>query len=434
MVKIVTPHLNPKLQAMLDDDALPPLDAPHQYTNGEMPPEPPPPEISELEALAAQYSDHAGRLNAPTSQTEQPPTERQRRFMDWRVLAQADAPEFEWLIPHWLSWHPTLLSGPGSIGKSLLAQQLATALATGTPFIGHAAAPLKVLGWFCEDEHDELWRRQERICAAMGLPLGGMGNLTIDARYGLRNELFVTEFGRGMWTGIMAELASQIEETQADVLILDNIGHIYGGDENNRHMVTMFTNGISGLVTHRKFSTILLGHPAKSAGSEYSGSTAWENSVRMRWYMGDKLPDQQDSDEDTEPDTNTRYLSKRKSNYTALDYIKFTFDQQRKVLAPDQINTEPQDSATMFRLRSQRAESVLLNAIKVLAERGEYGTNSPSRTFLPTVICQFKLNEECTRKELTDAMRNLIMAGKIKRDVVGKNAAGYKREGLVIVE
>lgn len=416
-----------KLEAMLDANELPPL---YQTQPGP----PPTPDYTDLEELAAQYGDHAGRLNAPSSKTETPATERQRRHMEWRILAQADAPPFEWLIPHWLSWHPTLLSGRGSIGKSLLAQQLGTALATGTPFIGAAAQPLRVLGWFCEDEHDELWRRQERICAAMGLPLGGMGNFTIDARYGLRNELFVVEYGRGLWTGVMAELAQQIEETQADVLILDNIGHIYGGDENNRHLVTMFTNGISGLVTHRKFSTILLGHPAKSQGSEYSGSTAWENSVRMRWYMADKLPDEQgENGDDYEPDTNTRYLSKRKSNYTALDYIKFGYDTQKQVLVPDNTVTEAQDTPTAMSLRRQRAESVLLSAIKALAERGEYGTNSPSRTFLPTVICQFKLNEECTRKELTDAMRNLIMAGKIKRDVVGKNAAGYKREGLVIV-
>lgn len=397
----------------------------------------PPETDAELMELAARYGFEE-YLNAPVSKTDVVPETRQKRHMEWPILAQADAPEFEWLIPHWLSWHPTLLSGRGSIGKSLLAQQLATALATGTPFIGAACPPMKVLCWMCEDEHDELWRRQERICASMGLPLGGLGNLTIDARYGLKNELFVTEFGRGAWTPIIGELQLQIRETQADVVILDNIGHIYGGDENNRHLVTMFTNGIAGLANEegRRICTLLLGHPAKSIGSEYSGSTAWENSVRMRWYMDNKLPDQQgDGDEDQEPETNTRYLSKRKSNYTALDYVKFRFDDTHKVLVPEQTDHEGQhDSATMIRLRQARAESVILNAIRKLAERGEYGTNSPSRTYLPTVIMQYKLNEECSRKELSEAMRNLIMAGRIRRDAVGKNAAGYKREGLVIVE
>lgn len=391
----------------------------------------------ELEALAEIYG-FTDRLNAPLSKTDTAPEGRQKRHMEWPVLAQADAPEFEWLIPHWLSWHPTLLSGRGSIGKSLLAQQLATALATGTPFIGQACPPMKVLCWMCEDEHDELWRRQERICASMGLPLGGMTNLTIDARYGLKNELFVTEYGRGAWTPVIGELQTQIHETQADVVILDNIGHIYGGDENNRHLVTMFTNGIAGLAneTGRRICTLLLGHPAKSQGSEYSGSTAWENSVRMRWYMDNKLPDQSDdAEDDQEPVTNIRYLSKRKSNYTALDYVKFRFDDQHKVLVPEQVDTDSQhDSATMLRLRQQRAESVVINAIRKLAEKGEFGTNTPSRTYLPTVILQFKLGEECSRKELSEAMRNLIMAGRIRRDVVGKNAAGYKREGLVIVD
>lgn len=395
-------------------------------------PEPPLPDETppDLDALVP---DFGGYLNAPISQIDaQRPI--QRRHMDWPVLAQSDAPEFTWLIPHWLSWHPTLLSGKGSIGKSLLAQQLATALATGKPFIGAACPPMKVLCWMCEDEHDEIWRRQERICRSMKLPLGNLPNLTIDARYGLKNELFVTEYGRGFWTPLMGELERQIIETQADVVILDNIGHIYGGDENNRHLVTLFTTGIAGLAnsTGRRICTLLLGHPAKAMGSEYSGSTAWENSVRMRWYMNDKLPDQKDEDADAEPDTNTRYLSKRKSNYTALDYIKFNFDTETKTLVPEQDASAQQDSGTMAYLRRQRAESVVLNAVRRLAEKQVYGTDSRSQTYLPRVILQYKLQEECSKRDLTEAMHSLIMAGKIQRGIVGKNAAGKAREGLLI--
>ena len=404
--------------------------------NGSQPPEPP-----HDDAYLQSLADRADtvweqRLNAPVSKADQAEPQQPRRHMDWPVLAQGDAPEFEWLIPHWLSWHPTLLSGRGSIGKSLLAQQLATALATGTPFIGAPCKPMKVLCWMCEDEHDELWRRQERICAAMKVQMGNLANLTIDARYGLKNELFVTEYGRGAWTPIIGELQHQIEQTQADVVILDNIAHVYGGDENSRHLVTLFTNGLVGLAngSGRKIATLLLGHPAKSLGSEYSGSTAWENAVRMRWYMNDKLPDQKEDDPDAEPDTNTRYLSKRKSNYTALDYIKFRFDGEHKILVPEQDASQQQDSGTMQYLRRQRAETVVLNAVRKLSDKSVFGTDSPSRTFLPTVILQYKLQEECTKRELAEAMRALIMDGKLSRQPVGRNAAGKPRDGLVEVK
>lgn len=393
-----------------------------------------PDDTTYLDAVAAQDgASFERKLNAPISQSDKATQERPRRHMDWPTLAQGDAPPFEWLIPHWLSWHPTLLSGRGSIGKSLLAQQLATALATGTPFIGQACPPMRVLCWMCEDEHDELWRRQERICASMGIALGNLSNLTIDARYGLKNELFVTEYGRGCWTPLMVELERQIAKTQADVVIFDNIGHLYGGDENNRHLVTLFTNGIGGLgdITGRRICTLLIGHPAKSQGSEYSGSTAWENSVRMRWYMNDKLPDQKE-EEDSDPVANTRYLLKRKTNYTSMDYVKFQFDDQHKVLVPERSQDTYQDSGTMAYLRKQRSETIVLNAVRKLSEKSVYGTDSPSRAFLPTVILQYKLQEECTKRELAEAMRSLIMAGKISRQQVGKNAAGKARDGLVV--
>mgnify|MGYP001605015423 FL=1 len=87
----------------------------------------------------------------------------------------------------------------------------------------------------------------------------------------------------------------------------------------------------------------------------------------------------------------------------------------------------------MAYLRRQRAESVVLNAITRLADKQVYGTDSPSRAYLPTVILQYKLGEECSKRELAEAMRSLVMAGKIKRDTVGRNAAGKPREGLVIV-
>jgi hypothetical protein len=81
-------------------------------------------------------------------------------------------------------------------------------------------------------------------------------------------------------------------------------------------------------------AVLLLAHPARAAGSEFSGGAAWENAARARLYLGDKLPDQK-AEPDEEPAENVRYLARRKPNYTAKDWRRFTY--QDGVMVPDAV-------------------------------------------------------------------------------------------------
>ena len=57
--------------------------------------------------------------------------------LDWERLAQAQPSPKAFVIPQLApAGEVTLFTGPGSAGKSLLAQQLATALAAGVPTLG----------------------------------------------------------------------------------------------------------------------------------------------------------------------------------------------------------------------------------------------------------------------------------------------------------
>ena len=48
---------------------------------------------------------------------------------EWSTLALGPPPERDWAISHWLGMgHVTLLAGKGGIGKTLIAQQLGSAL------------------------------------------------------------------------------------------------------------------------------------------------------------------------------------------------------------------------------------------------------------------------------------------------------------------
>ena len=63
----------------------------------------------------------------------------------------------------------TLFTGPGSAGKSLLGQQLATAGAAGLPCLGLNVRPGPTLYLTCEDDAEQLHWRQEHLCTAMGV-------------------------------------------------------------------------------------------------------------------------------------------------------------------------------------------------------------------------------------------------------------------------
>src|SRR3546814_7646302 len=86
----------------------------------------------------------------------------------------------------------TYLTGPGSAVKSLLGQQLSTCHALGRPFLGVDTRGGPALYITCEDDKDELHRRQAAICRALhGQPADLSGKLHLVSLAGeLGAELF----------------------------------------------------------------------------------------------------------------------------------------------------------------------------------------------------------------------------------------------------
>lgn len=354
------------------------------------------------------------------------------RIMDLGELAKSAPPPREWIIPNWLSWAPTLVTGRGGVGKSLLSLQLAYSLAAATECLGKGNAyhrPLRVLYWACEDEYDEVWRRLDSISVSLEVPLAQMsGNLIIDSRHGLENELYGLQYGTPAWTSNRKLLREQVNDYQADVLILDNVAHIYSAGENNRPAVTSFINGIIGLCMDRPFCPMILAHPAKAEGSEFSGSTAWENAVRMRWFMSDKLPDQRTDSEEDSPSDSIRYLSKRKTNYTVLDCLQLVIENG----AFSTVCSDSTDSGTMAALRNMRCRTIVLSSIQKINADGFTSSESYGPNYLPKQIIARGWSEGYTKVELHRAMMELIGEGRVKKDQIGVDKAWRTRFGLVV--
>ena len=102
------------------------------------------------------------------------------------------------------------------------------------------------------------------------------------------------------------------------LVIIDNAGQVFGGNENDRAQVTMFLNLLNGIAHRQQCAILLLAHPAKAIGSQYSGSTAWENVARSRWLLS------------ISDDKKIRTLAVEKSNYGGYPSMQLAYDPDRR--------------------------------------------------------------------------------------------------------
>lgn len=369
----------------------------------------------------AQGRDISGWLDAPTEEPSKIPGV----LISWRDLIGKTPPERKWVIPYWLpAGHISLLAGRGGIGKSLLAQHLGTAIAAGARYL-EQITPQRVLMWASEDDHAELWRRQINISSYLAAPLESIESFSVRSCVGCDVTLGSLIFGALSPAPMLSYLKQEVHDLNCDLVILDNIARIYGGNENDRHQVTTFLAWLQEACAPA--AILLLGHPAKVSGSEFSGSSAWEGAVRARLYFSDRPPDQQPKDDDDEEpiDPSVRYLSRRKANYSELEMR--LIHMRDGALVPDEPERHGRSHGSL-----DAQEAVLVAATK-LAERGIFGTASTaSQTYLPKLAKQYGLLGGTNEAGFSKAMRKLVMDGRLKSAPVGLYSNRTPRQGLVV--
>jgi hypothetical protein len=233
------------------------------------------------------------------------------------------APARKWLVQDWLpEGELVALYGPPGSGKSLIALQLSLSIASGSKWLGLDTTKLPVLLVACEDSAEELHRRVEAVkndpaCAFIFDDPDTLKNWYGWPRVGFDNVLARPEMAGGRLAAgnFWGELTAQIKlmPEGPKLIVLDTIADIFAGNENERPAVNAFLKTILGGLRIEFDATVLIvGHPAKSTDSQYSGSTAWDGGVRSRWYMSrydNEKPGLQ----------NYRTLSRAKANYAAIN-------------------------------------------------------------------------------------------------------------------
>lgn len=331
----------------------------------------------------------------------------------------------------------TALYGDGGVGKTLLAQMLATSAATGRAWLGLEVRRCRALGIFCEDDDAELHRRQADINAAMGVGFADLAGLRWISRVGQDNLLMTFEAGRTDGVGVLTPFWRQIAEAARDfgaqLVIIDTAADTFGGNENARPQVRQFIQGAcTRLAMEIDGAVLLCAHPSvagMNSGAGSSGSTGWNNSVRSRWYLT------RPKVEEGEPvDDGARVLTKMKANYSTIgDEIamgwRAGFFHARNAVARNAVDN------IGAKVRERDAESAFLAALAGRNAEGRPVSHSPQApNYAPKGMTARPECKGFTKVEMKSAMERLFQAGRIKAgQEIGRNSQRHKLIGIVEV-
>lgn len=321
----------------------------------------------------------------------------------------------------------SLFTGAGSAGKSLLSQQIATAIAAGVKTLRLEFSQSPAIYITCEDDEEQLHWRQVHICKALNVDMGSlMGKLHLASLRGALDNAIGVEGSNGEFRlgETYDRLQALVERTGASFVALDNVAHLFTGNENDRGQVTRFVNALNRLAGDTGAAIVLLGHPNKS-GDSYSGSTAWLNAVRSQFTVEHDLQ------------TGLRTVIASKANYSRKgDSIRFAWVDWAFVHEDD---LPPETAKAMMETARSSAENEAFLAClaKTNEQRRNVSHNRNAGNFAPKAFAKMPEARGIKPPAFEAAMERLLSSGEIEVDAelwLGNDRhpkRGIKRRGEV---
>jgi RecA-family ATPase len=378
----------------------------------------------DVQCLPANMVQHAvmwGMRDAEEAREKQAKTRANGHALPFIDKSGWDAmpPEREWAVLGRIPLRqPTLFSGEGSTGKSIIALQLCIAHAMGSDWLGAMPTPGPAVYFGAEDEQDELQRRCAAIASFYSFSLASMTNLNLLSFAGLDPVLAMpTREGKIVATPLFDRLMEAAGDIKPRCLVLDTSADVYGGNEIDRTQVRAFVNMLRKLAITADGSVVLLAHPSLTginSGSGISGSTAWHNSVRARMYL--KVP----KDEDDNKPSDRRELQFLKNNYGPVAET-LTLQWKNGLFLPEN-STSPLHRAA----NEANADAVFLAVLgKLIQQKRTPSPKCRAPNYAPTVIAKHQDGKGHSKKEYETAMERLIEAGKIYVEESGAPSRKY---------
>ena len=350
-----------------------------------------------------------------------------RSPLAWLDMATWDniaVPEREWLVRDRIPVRqPTLLSGEGAVGKSLVVLHLLAATALGRDWLGLLPEPGPAWYIGAEDEARELHIRLSAIRRHYGvnyteLVATGFRMLSLfgeDAVLAAPNRAGIVEP-----TELYQQIFEQAREEKPKCIGLDASADLFAGDEINRVQVRQFVGLLRRLAGTADGALLLLSHPSLTginSGTGLSGSTAWHNSVRARMYLTSPKPEPGE-----QTDSDLRELIFKKNNYGPISG-SLMLRYKDGLFLP-----EPCMSTLEAAAAEQAADELFLKLLGRFAREGRnLSHKAQPANYAPRV---FAAQPEAkglphAQKALEAAMQRLFRARKIHVEIYGRHS--YER-------
>jgi RecA-family ATPase len=329
-------------------------------------------------------------------------------LLDFTILQDKPVPELRWLVRDWVPWRRvTGLCGVAGGGKTLLCQQLMTATAIRRQWLGRGSFPVRSLGVFCEDDDEDLHRRQAAINGFYGCEFRGLETMIAIPRLGFDNLLMTFETGRPLLTNFYHQILSAAQDFGAQLVIVDTVADTFGGNHNDPGQARQFVQiALGGLARALDGIVIATAHPSRSGqstGSGEFGSVQWDATFRSRMYLeGVK------EDADTEGDPNLRTLTRKKANY-ALRSDTIPLRWKDGVL----VNTDT--GGVLGSIERRTCERVFFDLLDRITEEGRHVSDSVNAgTYAPRIFSRRPDREGFRQADFAHAMERLFADKKIK--------------------
>ncbi len=247
----------------------------------------------DLDAIRAQIAERVAEEGAEYRDEEDTASEGFLAGLDLEAhrasrYIQTPPPVLEWTFrDSLLTGTVGFVCGPAGAGKSTFLIQCAGAIATGLPLIGEALTPGvrgAVLSLFCEEDERVLWRRTHAIFKALCPTLTGNG---APKPLGVRGPYAAADFGGNLFLvpaagrdvrlvksiggnptasenfHALLALAGSVDDLR--LVILDPLSRLYGQNENDNSLATLFCSLLEQLAKDTGASVICVHHTGKGA-------------------------------------------------------------------------------------------------------------------------------------------------------------------------
>jgi RecA-family ATPase len=357
-------------------------------------------------------ADEANGLDRDTERWQSEPL----APVDPATLNGLPVPPRQWLVRDWLpDGRVTALYGSGGEGKTILAQMLATACAIDALWLGLRVRRCNSLLLFCEDDLDEMHRRQDDINRYFGCTFADLAPMLWLPRLGADNVLMIFD-RRPRHTPLFTSLLDTAKQHHAGLIITDTLADVFPGDENDRGQARTFAQTALGLIARETRGAVLaLAHPSRTgmtSGSGESGSTAWIGTFRSQLYLATA---KSDGGELSDPDV--RLLTRRKSNAARRDEtieLRWKDGVFVPILAP---------SGILGSTERRTCTRVFLDLLdKTTAEEQPVSSNSRAGNYAPRLFASRPDRERFAKGDFEHAMQALFASREIANENYGRRS------------